>query len=230
MNKREHYIDISKGIAMMLVILGHCALTPQTVVWWSYSFHMPLFFMLSGLTFNPDKYTNFISFFKAKARSLLIPYFSLCGILWFWVMILQNKQGFICEQTLNSFIGIFLGYRGTKYYFSMWFLPVLFVAELILYLVCKLIKEKKILLIPVMVFASVIEWILLHVHQGGFFWSLDLVPIALSFIALGYILKVYKERLEKIYHIGLFFITGIINLVSVFLCAWKEDKEIIDTF
>lgn len=225
MGIREAYIDIGKGIAMLMVIIGHCTLAPYTLVWWLYSFHMPFFFVLSGLTFNPDKYTYFIDFFRARFRSLLIPYFSLSFILWFWTMILQNKEGFLsAERTYTSFIGIFLGYRGTKYYFSMWFLLVLFVAELLLYAIIRKIKEKKMLLISIMIILSFIEWLLLYFYKGGFFWSLDLVPIALVFIMIGYLLKIYKEKLVWMYQKKLFFIVGLMNFILAYLNHRECDR------
>ena len=54
MDKRINWIDIAKGITIILVIIGHL-----NVKWFPkldivineiYTFHMPLFFMLSGLT------------------------------------------------------------------------------------------------------------------------------------------------------------------------------------
>lgn len=46
-NKRIEWIDISKGLGMLLVIAGHTiALKYSSIL---YTFHMPLFFFLSGL-------------------------------------------------------------------------------------------------------------------------------------------------------------------------------------
>ncbi len=47
--KRIHWIDIARGMAMDLVVIGHLGLKNQFVQW-IYSFHMPLFFILSGMT------------------------------------------------------------------------------------------------------------------------------------------------------------------------------------
>ena len=49
--KRIEWIDISKGIAILLVIFGHVSILP----WAPYkklifSVHMPLFFIVAGLT------------------------------------------------------------------------------------------------------------------------------------------------------------------------------------
>ena len=55
-HSRLHYIDIAKGMAMLLVIIGHCSYSEKILVGWLYSFHMPLFFALSGFTFRPQRY------------------------------------------------------------------------------------------------------------------------------------------------------------------------------
>ena len=46
---RVNWIDYAKAIAMVLVIFGHIA-TRNCLKDWIYSFHMPLFFSLSGIT------------------------------------------------------------------------------------------------------------------------------------------------------------------------------------
>lgn len=50
--KRLDYIDYCKGIGIIFVILGHTYYGPQIVYNIIYCFHMPLFFILSGFTFN----------------------------------------------------------------------------------------------------------------------------------------------------------------------------------
>lgn len=62
--RREAWLDSLKGFAILLVILGHvlsgyldAAAFPgaytsfYTIRTWIYSFHMPLFFLISGFTF-----------------------------------------------------------------------------------------------------------------------------------------------------------------------------------
>lgn len=54
---RIAWIDLAKGIAMFLVIIGHTVHYGNSGPWITsaiYSFHMPLFFILSGLTFRPS--------------------------------------------------------------------------------------------------------------------------------------------------------------------------------
>lgn len=48
-SKRDVNIDISKGIGIMLVIVGHCTIIPFDIVYRIISsFHMPLFFIWGG--------------------------------------------------------------------------------------------------------------------------------------------------------------------------------------
>lgn len=53
--KRNSYIDIAKGLGMLLVIWGHIKQGGLSVDF-TYSFHMPFFFFLSGMLFSPEKY------------------------------------------------------------------------------------------------------------------------------------------------------------------------------
>ena len=48
--RRIDYIDILKGIAMILVIAGHLSFITLETRKYIYSFHMPLFFICYGLT------------------------------------------------------------------------------------------------------------------------------------------------------------------------------------
>ena len=216
--KREHYIDIAKGIAMVLVIIGHCEFAPSQLKWWLYSFHMPLFFLLSGLVFNPVKYKKFTQFLKAKAQSLLVPYFLMSLFLWVWKDIIGHKTTFLTdEDTLNDFIGIFLGHRGTPYYFSMWFLTAIFAAEVILYFISRISGDRLWALCLTVVLFSLLSWFILENIDDGFYWSLDLTPIAVSFIALGYIVKLYKDKIRLLFNPAFFVLAAALNVTFAYL-------------
>ncbi len=46
-NSRLQYIDVLKGIAIILVLIGHRSVNEYVTVF-IYMFHMPLFFFISG--------------------------------------------------------------------------------------------------------------------------------------------------------------------------------------
>lgn len=185
-NKRIPYLDIAKGFAILFVIIGHCKYSPSIVNGWLYSFHMPLFYILSGLTFNVDHYKDFKSFFIKKVKSLLIPYYLLC------IMLLILTSIIFPENNFNTFFeglkSIFIANRLHKYYFSMWFVPSLFFSEIALYFIIKKIKNKYMLGVISIVLTGI--GYITFKYIRGFYYSIDTVPIALSFLILGYILKV----------------------------------------
>ena len=74
-SSRLKWADIAKGIGIVLVVWGHSSL-PFEFRKWVYSFHMPLFFILSGYFYKSQKY-GFTDFFLRKLRTLIIPYFFL---------------------------------------------------------------------------------------------------------------------------------------------------------
>ena len=65
MDNRIEWIDIAKGIGIILVIAGHCFYLGYSYP--LYAFHMSLFFLLSGLLFK-DKNEGFVDFFKSKTN------------------------------------------------------------------------------------------------------------------------------------------------------------------
>ena len=71
MGQRLEFIDIAKGIGIILVVIGHSIgwLVPYH---WIYSFHMPFFFFISGFLFTIQG-KNFLTFTKKRIRSLLLP-------------------------------------------------------------------------------------------------------------------------------------------------------------
>ena len=49
--KHIEYIDTAKVIGLYLMILGHGCVN-ESITQWIYSFHMPLFFFISGMLHN----------------------------------------------------------------------------------------------------------------------------------------------------------------------------------
>ena len=52
--QRNMGIDYSKGFAVFLMVVGHLIPSESMLYYWIYSFHMPLFFVLSGYCFTID--------------------------------------------------------------------------------------------------------------------------------------------------------------------------------
>lgn len=70
--KRKSFIDIAKGIGIILVVLGHLDTGGQISREIIYSFHMPLFFILSGAFAKTN--TDFKAYLTKSFKTLYIPY------------------------------------------------------------------------------------------------------------------------------------------------------------
>ncbi len=77
-SSRLEWIDLLKGIAIFCVVLGHMSYTAETehVKNLIYSFHMPMFFLLAGLTSGMSFYRSksILAFVKKRIVSVLLPY------------------------------------------------------------------------------------------------------------------------------------------------------------
>ena len=70
--ERLTVFDAAKGLGILLVVFAHINYTPEALIY-IYSFHMPLFFLISGIFFNSKKYT-FGQFVKNRFFRLICPY------------------------------------------------------------------------------------------------------------------------------------------------------------
>ena len=77
MKKRIEYIDIAKGVAIILVLLGHIETCPAGLKSSIYSFHMPLFFILSGYFMKEGTELRLLA--KKLFKSLMVPYLIIGG-------------------------------------------------------------------------------------------------------------------------------------------------------
>ena len=137
--KRLDYLDYAKGFGIILVVLGHIYDISNPIKIWLYSFHMPLFFIISGLLI---RYTNINErdmngIIVSKFKSLIIPYifFELVAI---FIWMCQNE--FTLSALRWNVVDSILMYckAGTT-----WFLFALFVSEIIFILLLKYIKSNK---------------------------------------------------------------------------------------
>jgi len=134
--KRLDDIDILKGWAILLVVMGHSvpgdmiSNMPSVLAWaykWIYSFHMPLFMMASGFLFAykgaKNTYGKFVS---NKFKRLLLPYFIITLLVFIPKVILSHYALRPLQFSLSSLIESILYPRDNPILF-FWFLPTLFI-------------------------------------------------------------------------------------------------------
>lgn len=204
MSNRLNWLDIAKGIAILLMVLGHSSI-PSVLSKFIWAFHMPLFFIASGWTTNWEK-TDFIGFTKRKIRTLLVPFFVYSLV----VLLMQIPQGWV---DFNHWI-----YNGWISY-ALWFIPVLFLASLFAKLIYG-IRNRYLLLGCAFMFAGISG--ILSFYKLHLPWTLSTVPFATFLIVVGTELKRFNSIIvdSKLWHILiLFFVTaGISHFWRLDLC------------
>lgn len=86
-NSLFDWVTIAKGLAIILVVMGHY-LPDQAPAYWRvinktiYAFHMPLFFVLSGFLYTHERDT-WSQLIRQKVTRLLYPFFSIAAIFFF---------------------------------------------------------------------------------------------------------------------------------------------------
>ncbi len=146
MNKRIGWIDITKGIAIILVVLGH-SLIGLKINDFIFSFHMPIFFIASGLLFKKRSVKETI---QKNAKRLLIPYAITSVVAVITRVISAWVQNWTVPQmknlAINTAIGALFGYgvdEGRKWFFevwkigAIWFILAFFWSNIILQVVYK---------------------------------------------------------------------------------------------
>lgn len=138
---RIAWLDFAKGVAIILVVLGH--VSSGNLQKFIFIFHMPFFFVTAGFLLNLKKWSgaeNFKPFVEKLFRRLLVPYY-LAEILWYPIwFVICNKTGYLnnlwawCEiDSFTAFEVIFIsnGASQSLVLGQLWFLPVLFFSEII---------------------------------------------------------------------------------------------------
>lgn len=135
---RIQYIDLAKGMCIILVVAFHIFAYYKVKMPLGYffrAFRMPLYFFLSGVFFKT--YGNFGNFFKKKTNKLLIPFFFFYLTLSVFISIfLYRCFGVVIEKAINFEILPALTEFVTRENFPnspIWFLLCLFEVNILFY-------------------------------------------------------------------------------------------------
>jgi fucose 4-O-acetylase-like acetyltransferase len=198
------WVDTLKGLAIFLVVLGHNTsfrstpynATSTEIINWIYSFHIPLFYMISGFFLKPHENTGSFKFIINKAKRLLIPYL-IYGII--LSMILPIKDNLMDFDISNYFISTIENIQGLFYgngnHWPIWFLSALFVSHVFIYITINIFKISRIILVICLL---MIVFYFLFWGKIILPYEIDLIPIISLFMLFGnFIFMIVKTRISK---------------------------------
>ncbi len=203
MPKRIEYLDIAKGIGILLVVLGHNDLKTNFPFFYHfiYSFHVPLFFFLSGYFINTS--ISFLEYSTKRFHAVLKPYLFTILLIYFASVSFGN-MGF-----QNALLRIAKALYGSFFYIDwgqLWFLPNLFVVSLYAFLFIRMTGKLK------------NRWIT---------WGLLLATLAISLVFLHTFYPFSLSIFGKDYQLyGLPFSLDILLLNGFFFLLGNEVRQV----
>lgn len=205
-NKNEcNYLDIARFLGIWMVVFGHFPFSGNDVFFlkFVYTFHMPMFFMISGILYKQDSFS--ISNLKKEAISLIIPYFIyniICAILYF---------PFTHDNLFNIVKGIILC-NGKQASGASWFFLSLFWIRII-----ALLLKDKIQFILVSFFCIAATVLIQYIDINNI-WRIKSAVCMFPFFTVGFLLK-EKLSIQKSHIINLIMIIICLCLISLY--AWQ---------
>ncbi|WP_295615425.1 acyltransferase family protein [Chamaesiphon sp. GL140_3_metabinner_50] len=208
MTQRNNTIDITKGLGIALVVLGHnwIALHEDKGILFRliFSFHMPLFFFVSGIFLKESEPIK--PFIFSKVDSLLKPYLVVLICVGIGEMLSHHPLW------IKHIFGIVYGTGSTIAWEALWFLPHLFIALLFSRLFLNItdkFKYKLVLRISANTFFLIIGATFIDVfwridvsnlsyantmfgqmkYLPGLPFSIDIIWISSAFIMFGFLMR-----------------------------------------
>ncbi|NDV96332.1 hypothetical protein D0T84_15625 [Dysgonomonas sp. 521] len=230
---RLHWIDYAKLIGVWLVAINHVNMDSPALIDWILSFHMPLFFMLSGFV---DKGKASVSdTIKKSAKSLLIPYFwfYIISYVWWLVVTFRRHPELYSHDFMGGFVKPMIGMLLGEGYHSaistminvpLWFLVGLFFCRVIFYLFLSFSREKYYGLILVNILSLIVIFLRNHL-QINIFWSIDSAIMAIPFYTFGFFMKRFLDKMDPnvIYKVVL---SVSLLIIGILLSRWNGFVDI----
>lgn len=228
--KRLSWVDVTKGFLMILVVIGHYPgqldFPLGKYIYW---FHMPAFFILSGMFFKPVLEKGLLKqAIHKRFMQLIVPY------LFFLVTITVIRYGMEIGSGnmdiswyLNDIWTLVIGGRFARgAYGVFWFVTTLFFTYLFFLWMTKYFNRmKQIVILAVFYLIAHLESLFAMQVIGGapdkasqtipMIWNIDVALMAVVYFALGYYMKNIWMNITKPW-----LISGFIGTVSAVSLDW----------
>ncbi|NBJ93078.1 acyltransferase family protein [Parablautia muri] len=193
---------ILSALGIILVVVGHLGYNLLDIggLFPYYSFHVFIFLFVSGYFYKEQAQEDIVGYILKKCVTLMVPYF-----LWnlFYGILAQvlHKVGFSFGENLSFktlFLSPFLDGHQFLYNFSAWFVPALFLIEIINVVMRKALEilhlKNEWLILAVCLLLGMVT---VQLAIGGHVWGLYKLPGRLLLMLPGFQMgRIYREKLE----------------------------------
>lgn len=230
MKKDNHLMALLSVWGILLVVLGHSGFEEPLIMEklgglhsWIYSFHMPLFFMISGYLFSLTN-KSFVEidagrFMWKKVLRLLVPYVVLGTVIYFIKFAFAGLSHASRDFTVGNFLYMFVApgsENSTMGY--LWYIVTLFVVFAIVVLLNKMRVDMKKTgwCVAVIVCLLVVRQLMPTVKL----FNLSAVVHYMPYFVLGILLKEYEKPVLTFINGGGYYNVLIFFILSIVLTIW----------
>ena len=214
--KRIFWIDWAKAIGISLVVWGHFSPIARHEI---FLFHMPFFFMISGLLYRQKGLMNEL---KGSVFSLVLPYL-------IYNFLYMSPLPFGGARDIKTVVNVLLGNQEQLCYVMvpLWFLVALFVMRII----CSSPRIKMIYWGIISIFFSILLFGYLDIDQTSDYFQLKTAFFCIPFFAIGtYIKPLIKWCEHKKYMFVIFMGLFILSLLIGLWNAPDRDTNVFHCF
>jgi fucose 4-O-acetylase-like acetyltransferase len=217
MINRINWIDQAKGIGILLVVIGHMTI-PLKLSILIFSFHMPLFFFISGYLFNEKKYaSDFKTIVISKFSTLVWPFI----IFTFLALLLRSIYDLKNIVDTFDYVRFLMGMDSINV--PLWFLTALFSTEIIFSQIVRFSKHRLEVIVGLVSALAIVGFLNAYFWHVEIFYNIHIALIALSFFSAGWLVKRYGV-LETIGNTKTLIIYFFISSTTLFYFSLNNSK------
>ena len=224
---RISWIDTARGLGLLAVFVGHLNVPMASA--WVYTFHMPLFFLLSGLLYpGCEKYT-FTQFAWKRFKGIIIPYFTLGSVIALFYCCLYAYY----HEPVSTYLEMAKAFLIQEHYWTVWFLTALYFSQILYYCLDKWFHRWDYAVTIVSLVVCVFGLMRYRLGWGALPWNLDIALIAQFFFHLGYRFM-HNDRIREFFispggnlkRLGIVIACLTINLIAAKACIITSGQSL----
>jgi acyltransferase len=197
--RRIEWIDTAKFIGIFFVMFCH-ATGKGDIIGYLYSFHLPLFFLLNGLTLRIDPKESFGDFLERKIKAYLIPLFCLGFLCIITDLIMHDALQ--VEYSWNYVVKTSVALYQQVRQYGLWFVGALFVSDIIAYFIITVGKKHGWISLILAAVQLTIAILFNRYHQQWLMWNLDTAMFGSVFVYVGYLFNRPFNRKPREFLLG----------------------------
>ena len=214
MSNRIEWLDIAKGLGIFSIVIGHNAV-PHFLHDWVYSFHVPLFFIISGYFYRARTWRDTL----AKGwKQLLRPMLLTILVAQALMLFLYVRHGFWSGPPFYKWLIGVVTLQHPGYTRSMWFLMSLFWGKLLF----RWINTLPVFFQPILVIILFSIGYFLHGVVEFIAWKFDCGLLVPFFLYIGTLLRRFNvvDHLSKAWFLAI--------SVPILCFAWMFKVDLVE--